>query len=353
MSFKRVINVVDCHSGMPMPVVTGGYIPLKGNSVYEEMCYLRENDDALRKLLLNEPRGYPPKCCNIIVPAKDPKADAGYIIMEHTEYPMMSGGNTIAVATVLLETGIIPMKEPYTDFTLEAVGGLIGIHAECKDGKCTSVKFKNMPAFSVYQDAVIEVPTLGKVTVDVAWGGMFYVIADVRQFEGLKIAPETGYEMSRILALLIVCADKQLPVNHPDFPGVGITVGQLNGPSENPNADWKNENGMRSHEIDLNDPSTWRVALDRCPSGTGTSAKMASLYAKGQLEMNKKFRYENALGVIYTGELVEQVKIHGYDAVVPTVSGQAWISGFNTVVLDATDPFPEGYRMGDLWGMDK
>lgn len=180
MSFKRVINCVETHSGEPMRVVTGGVAPLKGNSVYEQMVYLREHDDALRKFLLREPRGYPPLCCNILVPPKDPKAAAGYIIMEQVEYPLMSGGNTISVATVLLETGIIPMVEPVTVFILEAPAGLIGIKAECHNGKVTQVTFKNVPAFAAYVDKEIDVPHLGKVKVDVAWGGMWYVIADVR-----------------------------------------------------------------------------------------------------------------------------------------------------------------------------
>lgn len=353
MSFKRVLNVVECHSGEPMHVVTGGVIPLKGNSVYEKMLYLREHDDALRKMLLNEPRGYPPKCCNILVPPSHPDAQAGYIIMEHVEYPMMSGGNTIAVATVLLETGLIPMQEPYTDFVLETTGGLIGIHAECSNGKCTQVTFKNMPAFSVYTNAVIDVPTLGKVTVDVAWGGMFDVIADVRQFKGLEITPEMSSELSRVLALILGAANEQLPVKHPDFPEIGITASQLSGPTGNPNADWKNAVGMPMAPVDLNNPSTWHVALDRCPCGTGTCAKMASLYAKGELKLNQKFRHENALGLVYTGELVEKTKVHDYDAVVPTLGGEAWIYGYNTCVLDPTDPFPEGYRMGDIWAMNK
>ena len=350
MAFKRVIQVVNCHSGEPMPVIVGGVAQLRGNTVYEKMLYLKQNDDELRHLMLNEPRGYPPMCINIVVPSNNPLAEYGYIILEHTEYPMMSGGNTIAVATVLLETGMIKMKEPYTDFNLETAGGLIGIHAECRNGKCISVRFKNMPAFSLIEDAVIDVPTVGKVTVDVAWGGMFDIIADVRQFPGLEIKPEMGNELSRIAALLIGAGNEQLKVPHPDFPDIKITAGQISGPTDNPNADWKNTVGMPNVEVDLNNPATWKTALDRCPCGTGTCAKMASLYAKGKLKLNEPFRHENVLGIVYTGELVEKTKIHDIEAVVPTVAGQAWITGFNTVVLDDTDPFPEGYRVTDIWG---
>lgn len=349
MSFKRVINCVETHSGEPIRVVTGGVAPLKGNSVYEQMVYLREHDDALRKFLLREPRGYPPLCCNILVPPKDPKAAAGYIIMEQVEYPLMSGGNTISVATVLLETGIIPMVEPVTEFILEAPAGLIGIKAECHNGKVTQVTFKNVPAFAAYVDKEIDVPHLGKVKVDVAWGGMWYVIADVRQFKGLELKPEMGREITRVSSLILRAAQDQLPVHHPDYPDVGITISQLSGPTTNPNADWKNAVTVASGNVDFDNPSTWIGALDRCPCGTGTCAKMATLYAKGELKLNEKFRHEGLLGIVYTGELVEKVKVGEYDAVVPTVGGQSWIYGYSNLVLDPTDPLTEGYTIGDLW----
>ena len=228
MSFKRVINVVETHDGEPMRVVTGGVGHIPGNSVYEMEEYLRLYNDGLRKFLLREPRGYPPMCCNIIVPPKHPDAAAGFIIMEQTEYPMMSGGNVISVATVLLETGMIEMKEPYTEFQLEAPAGLIGIKAKCENGKVTEVTFKNVPAFAVYTDTEITVPHSGhgveKVKVDVAWGGMFYAMADVRQFPWIELTPEMGREITRVSSLIGKAAQGELPVEHPNYPGVGITI---------------------------------------------------------------------------------------------------------------------------------
>lgn len=349
MSFKRTFTTVETHSGEPMRVVTSGVPNIPGNSVYEQMKWLEKNDDQVRMLMLREPRGYPPMCCNMLVPPKHPEADAGFIIMEQVEYPVMSGGNTISVATVLLETGMIPMKEPITEFTLEAPAGLIRIKAECHNGKVTQVTFKNVPAFAVYLDKVIDVPHLGKVTVDVAWGGMFYVIADVRQFPGLELTPECGGEITRITSLILGAAQQQLPVSHPDYPGIGITNVELSGPTTNPNADWKNSVRVGSGFVDLDNPATWKAALDRCPCGTGTCAKMAVLHAKGQLPLHQKFRHEGILGIVYTGELVEETKIGDYDAVVPTVGGQSWIYGYNTFVLDPTDPFVNGFTIGDIW----
>ena len=355
MSFKRVLNVVETHDGEPMRVVTGGVGHIPGNSVYEMEEYLRLHDDGLRKLLLREPRGYPPLCCNIIVPPKHPDAAAGFIIMEQTEYPMMSGGNVISVATALLETGIIPMKEGMNEFNLEAPAGLIGIKARCENGNAVAVTFKNVPAFAVYTDKEIAVPHIGhgveKVKVDVAWGGMFYAMADARQFPWIKLVPEMGREITRVSSLILKAVQDQLPVEHPNYPGVGVTISQLYDPEnyKSDTVDVKNAVTVASGAVNFDDPSTWIGALDRCPCGTGTCARMAAMYAKGELKLNEKFHHQGLLGVVYTGELVEKAKIGKYDAVVPTITGESWIYGYGNLVLDPTDPFPEGFTIGDIW----
>jgi proline racemase len=329
MSFRRMFHTVETHSGEPMRVITGGVPSMPGSSVYEQMKWLEQNDDQIRMLMLREPRGYPPLCCNLIVPPKHPDAAAGYIIMEQVEYPVMSGGNTIAVATVLLETGMIPMQEPVTELILEAPAGLIGIKAECRAGKVEQVTFENVP--------------------DVGWGGMFYVIADVRQFGGLQLIPSHGREITRICSLILRAAQDQLPVEHPDYPGIGITISQLSGPTDNPAADRRNAVTVASGPVDFADPSTWTGSIDRCPCGTGTCARMATLWAKGELELNEPFRHEGILGTVYTGELLREVQVGHYAGVVPTIGGRAWITGYSTFVLDPTDPFVDGFTVGDLW----
>lgn len=349
MAFKRMINAVDTHAGTPMRVITGGVPHIPGNSVYEKMKWLETNDDQLRKLMLREPRGYPAHCCNIIVPPTHPDADAGYIIMEQIEYPVMSGGNTISVVTVLLEMGLLPMQEPVTELVLEAPAGLIRVRAECQGGKVKSVTFRNVPAFAAHLDAEIDVPHLGRVRVDVGWGGMFYVIADVRQFPGLELIPDHGREITRVSSMIRQAAIEQLPVAHPDYPGVGITISQLSGPTGDLNADWKNAVTMASGDFSWDDPATWTGAIDRCPCGTGTCAKMAVLHAKGELPLDRPFRHQSILGNVYTGRLVEATTIAGRAAVVPEVSGTSWIYGLNTLVLDHDDPFTEGFTVGDTW----
>lgn len=353
MGFKRMIQAIDTHSGIPMRVITGGVPHIPGNSVLEKMRWLEANDDQLRKLVLREPRGYPAHCCNLLVPPSHPEADAGYIIMEQVEYPVMSGGNTISVVTVLLEMGILPMKEPVTKLTLEAPAGLIRVRADCQNGKVKAVTFRNVPAFAAHLDAEIEVPHLGKVRVDVGWGGMFYVIADVRQFKGLDLKPEHGREIARISAMIRQAAHEQLPVAHPDYPGVGITISQLSGPADDPRADWRNAVTMATGPLSWDDPNTWTGAIDRCPCGTGTCAKMAVLNAKGELPIGQDFRHQGILDTIFTGRLVEEARIGDRAAVVPTISGTSWIFGINTLVLDHDDPLPNGYTMGDIWANPK
>jgi proline racemase len=350
MRISRVIQAVDAHAcGEPGRVILGGIPPVHGETMYAKMVYFREHYDAIRKLMLREPRGYPAECCNVIVPPSHPEADAGFIIMEQVEYPGMSGTNTICVTTVLLETGILPMREPVTELALDTPAGLVRVRADCENGKVKQVTFKNVPAFAAYLDQTIEVPHLGKVRVDVAYGGMFYVIADAEPF-GLRLAPEEGAEIVRIGEMIKAAAQEQLPVVHPENPGFdGVTISQLSGPTSNPRAHRKNAVIVSTGKLDWDRPSTWTGSIDRSPCGTGTCAKMAVLYAKGELGLNQDFCHEGILGTIFTGRLLEETQIGPYPAVVPTLSGQAWITGMSSYMLDPTDPFPEGFTVGDIW----
>jgi proline racemase len=350
MRLARMIQAIDAHAcGEPGRVIVGGVLDVPGKTMYDKMCYLRDHGDGLRKRMLREPCGYPAMCCNLILPPTDPEAQAGYVIMEPTEYPGMSGTNTICVTTVLLETGMLPMSEPVTEVTLEAPAGLIRVRAECHNGKVTSVTFRNVPAFAAYLDTPVEVPTLGTVKVDVAYGGMFYAIADAAQF-GLRLTPDEGRDIARITEMVKAAAAEQLPVVHPLQPGFqGITIAQLSGPPTHPQAQRKNVVVVSTGKLDWDKPSTWTGVIDRSPCGTGTCAKMAALYAKGQLGLNQDFVHEGILGTLFTGRLVAETQVGPYKAVVPTLSGQAWIYGLSNYVIEPDDPFPEGYTVGDMW----
>jgi proline racemase len=350
MRISQMIHAVDAHAcGEPGRVIVGGILDVPGDTMFEKMSHLRANADGLRTRMLREPRGYPAANCNVVLPPTHPDADAGFVIMEQTEYPGMSGTNTMCVATVLLETGMLPMHEPVTEIMLEAPAGLIRVRADCANGKVRQVTFQNVPAFAVHLDRAVEVPRLGTVTVDVAYGGMFYVIADAAQF-GLRLTPDEGRDIVRISEMVKAAAREQLPARHPEQPGfAGVTIAQLSGPASRPDAHRRNVVTVSTGVLDWSNPSTWTGAIDRSPCGTGTCAKMAVLYAKGQLGLNEDFRHEGILGTIFTGRLIADTRVGEYPAVVPTISGQAWITGFATYVLDPEDPFPDGFTVGDIW----
>jgi proline racemase len=346
-----IIEAVDAHAGgEPGRVIVGGVDAVPGATMFEAMTWLQANLDDLRLRMLREPRGYPAANCNLVLPVVNPEADAGYVIMEQVEYPGMSGTNTMCVVTVLLETGRLPMTEPVTELTLEAPAGLIRVRAECADGKVTAVTFRNVPAFATHIGAAVEVPTLGTVEVDVAYGGMFYVIADAGRF-GLRLSPDEGADIVRITEMIKAAANEQLPVVHPDQPGfAGITIGQLSGPPHDPANSRRNVVTVSTGTLDWDRPATWTGAIDRSPCGTGTSARMATLHARGELGVGDAFRHEGILGTVFTGRVVEETTVGPHRAIVPTISGQAWITGFATYVVDPTDPFPDGFTVGDIWG---
>jgi len=350
MQIAQMLQAVDAHAcGEPGRVIVGGVLDVPGATMFDKMHYLQSHADSLRKRMLREPRGYPAANCNLILPPTRPEADAGFVIMEQVEYPGMSGTNTICVATVLLETGMLPMREPVTELTLEAPAGLIRVRADCAGGKVQSVTFQNVPAFAAYLDAPVEVPHLGTVTVDVAYGGMFYVIAEAAPF-GLRLTPDEGKDIVRISEMIKAAAQEQLPVAHPEQPGFsGITIAQLSGPPGRADAHMKNAVTVSTGKLDWDRPATWTGAIDRSPCGTGTSAKMATLHAKGKLGLHKDFRHEGILGTVFTGRLTGETRIGNYQAVIPTISGRAWITGMSTYVLDSEDPFPEGFTVGDIW----
>ncbi len=350
MGFTRRIRAVDAHAcGEPGRVIVEGVPDVPGQTMFDKMVFLREHDDGLRKLMLREPRGYPAANCNVLLPPTRPEADAGFVIMEQTEYPPMSGTNMICVVTVLLETGIVEAREPVTELTLDTPAGLVGVIADVRDGKVTMVTFRNVPAFAVHLGAGIEVPTIGRVTVDVAWGGMFYVIAETERF-GLRLEPDEGREIVRIGEMIKTAAREQLPVAHPENPAIeGISISQLWGPARDPSAHRRNAVVVSTGELDWDRPETWTGAIDRSPCGTGTCAAMAVLHARGELGLGEDFVHEGLLGTRFLGRLVEETTVGDRPAVVPTLGGEAWITGFAEYVRDETDPFPEGFTVGDIW----
>ena len=341
MQANRMINVVGAHAeGEVGKVITGGVLPPPGASLHEQQQWLWHNNDDLRKFLLYEPRGGAFTHANLLVPAIHPDADAGFIIMEPDDYPPMSGSNCICVTTVLLETGIIPMREPETSLTLETPGGLVKVRAQCSGGKVQSVKLWNVPCYAAVLDARIDVPGFGNVRLDVGYGGAFFAITDAAQF-GFTIEPDEARRLVEVGELIKQAADEQLCVVHPENSDVSkIVFTEFIRPLETVDGELTGRNTV------VISPGK----LDRSPCGTGTSARMAVMHAKGELALGGSFISRSVIGSQFAAAIEEEVTLSdGTPAIVPSISGRAWISGFHNYVLDPDDPWPHGYTLSDTW----
>jgi proline racemase len=340
MRFSRMINVVGVHAaGELNEVITGGVLDPPGRSVFEKMRHLETQADELRLFLLQEPRGRVSQCVNLVVPATDPRADVGFVIIESDFYVPMSGTNTICTVTVLLETGMLPMSEPVTRLTLEAPAGLVPVSAACRDGKCESVTFDNVPAFVFALDCEVEVPGLGTVTVDVAYGGMIYALVDGRAL-GFEVVPAEAASLVEVGERIKAAAAEQVPAVHPDNPEIH-TINQtlfMEPVSEEAGV-------LRARNAVVVSPGR----LDRSPCGTGTSARLAVMHARGEIAVGQKLVHESLLGTEFISVVRGTTEVGGRPAIHPTITGSAWITAFHQYVLDPSDPFPTGFRLGDTW----
>ena len=319
---------------------------------------MMRDGDWLRRLLITEPRGYPCQNVDVVFPPTEacPEALFSYVIGENNfVYPAFSGHNTICVATALLEAGHVPMVEPETRFVLEAPAGPIEITASVSGGRCESVTMRNAPAFARPEDMdlSIDVPTVGPVAVDVAWGGMWYAIVHAADL-GLEIAPECASELAKLGEMVKVATREQHPVSHPtlDYPGCDIVCirGAASEAGRAAGAHAANAVVMSTGDLDWSKPATWRGNIDRSPCGSGTSAVMAALHARGELELGEHFVHEGILGALFTGRLLGEAEVApGLFGVVPEITGSAWITQCSAVAVDPTDPVPDGYTLGDLW----
>jgi len=339
-SARPVLTVVGCHAGGEIGnVVIAGVEPPPGATVFEQMEHLRA-DDSLRRLLLHEPRGSVAVHSNIVLPSLREDCAFGYVIMEPTEYPAMSGSNTICVATVLLETGMVEMREPVTSFRLEAPAGPIDIRAGCSAGKVEWVELENVPCFADRIDAPLEVPGIGTLAVDVAFGGMFYAIADASVL-GFALEPSEARDLSRVGEQIRVAAREQLPVAHPENQEIaGISIVQIAEP-------WRGVNAVTKNAVVV---APGR--LDRSATGTGLSARIAALHARGSMHVGDAMTHASVIGSTFDGRIVREVEVAGRSAIVPAIRGSAWITGVTRVLVDPTDPFPEGYLLSDTWPGD-
>jgi proline racemase len=340
MHWVRTLSVVDCHAeGESGKVIVGGVGNVPGKTMFDKRVHLETHMDEIRKLVLFEPRGAVWHNANIILPSNHPDADMGFVILESTEYPAMSGSNTMCVATVLLETGILPMQEPVTKLKLESPAGIIDVHCDCKNGKVTRVKLVNQPSFCYYLDTNIEVPGLGTLKVDISYGGMTYVLVDARDV-GLEIVPAEAREIIELGQRIKTAAAEKLTVEHPENPAIpGITQTEFCG-------QLRRENGEL---ISRNSVVVSPGRCDRSPCGTGSSARLAALHAKKQIKIGETLIHESITGSKFYCAVEREATIGKYPAVIPSISGQAWVSGLYHMGLDPTDPYPRGFTLPDTW----
>ncbi|MBW7922383.1 MAG: proline racemase family protein [Rubellimicrobium sp.] len=339
MRTTRLIQIVGCHAeGEVGDVITGGVAPPPGETLWEQSRRIAA-DGVLRDLVLNEPRGGVFRHVNLLVPPKDPRAAMGYIIMEPVHTPPMSGSNSICVATVLLDTGIVPMQEPETRFAIEAPGGLVEVVARCEDGKARSVRITNHPSFVYRLDAVIEVEGAGTLAVDIAYGGDSFVLVDAAALD-FALTPDEAPDLTALGMKLTRAATEQAGFAHPLNPDWRhVSFCQFTGPL-------RDEAGVT---VGRSAVAIEPGKLDRSPTGTGCSARMAVLHARGQMQVGDRFIGESIIGTRFDCRIEAGTDLAGTPAIIPSVEGRAWITDTRQLVLDPDDPFPRGYRVGDTW----
>ncbi len=341
MQSKCNITVIGCHAeGEVGRVITGGILPPPGDSAEDKRLWFREHQDHLRRLLMCEPRGGAFVHLNLLVPPSGADAQAGFIVMEAADYPPMSGSNSMCVAQVLLETGMVPMEEPVTRLALEAPGGLVHVEAECEGGRCRRVTITNLPSFAFKLDAAVEVPGLGTITCDIAFGGDTFALVDAASL-GFAIAPDEARQLVETGERIKACVNEQHGIQHPLLDAVDfVSFVQFTNPVER-----LGDGTLEGRNTVVISPGK----LDRSPCGTGSSARLAVLHARGEIGDDDVLRTRSIIDTRFDCSISGTALVGDYPAVVPKISGRAFITGIHQYLLDPDDPFPEGYTLSDTW----
>ncbi|MEP1934382.1 MAG: proline racemase family protein [Roseibium sp.] len=340
MRSTKTVHVISCHAeGEVGDVIVGGVATPPGETLWEQRRFIAK-DKTLRNFVLNEPRGGVFRHVNLLVPPKQQEADAAFIIMEPEDTPPMSGSNSICVATVLLDSGILQMQEPVTELVLEAPGGLVRVRAECRNGKAERIHVQNVTSFADRLDAELEVEGLGTLTVDTAYGGDSFVVVDAKAL-GFEIVKDEAADIARLGVRITHAANEQLGFSHPENPDWNhISFCAFCGPVvETPH-------GLRGRSAVAIQPGK----VDRSPTGTAVSACMALMAARGQMSVGQEFEATSIIGSTFTGKIIAEQSVGGRQGIVPQISGRAWITGTHQHMLDPDDPWPSGYRLSDTWG---
>ncbi|MGC3940782.1 trans-3-hydroxy-L-proline dehydratase [Roseobacter sp. EG26] len=343
MRSTKTIHVVSCHAeGEVGDVIVGGVAPAPGDTLWEQRTWIAK-DETLRNFVLNEPRGGVFRHVNLLVPPKHPDAQMGWIIMEPEDTPPMSGSNSICVSTVLLDSGIIPMTEPVTEMTLEAPGGLVHVKADCRNGKAERITVRNLPSFAGELAVPLHVPGLGDIKVDTAFGGDSFVVVDAVAL-GFSLVASEAKALADLGVSITNAANAQLSFHHPTNP------------------DWRHFSfclfAGPIHREGSHLTTSAAVAIqpgkiDRSPTGTAASARMALLHARSEMQVGETFTARSIINSEFHGRIAETVMLGDTPAIVPEITGRAWITGTHQHMLDPDDPWPEGYRLSDTWPNNK
>jgi proline racemase len=340
MRWSKVVTVVDAHAeGEIGRVITGGVLDLPGRTMLDKMRHLNGVDDRIRRFALLEPRGAAQMSANLLLPPSRPDADAGFIVMQPDACHAMSGSNAMCVTTVLLETGMLPIKAPETRVALDTPAGLVVATASCREGRCERVTLDLVPSFVEHLGQPLEIEGVGTLRVDVAYGGDYFCLVDAAAC-GFGIAPGEAREMVALARRIKRAARQQIRVHHPEIPDlreIGFVMFCARGDAGAPL-----RNGNVIHP----------GRLDRSPCGTGTAARLAVMHARGEIQVGQAVEMRSVIDSRFDARIVATTTVGGRPAVVPQISGRAWIYALSQLGIDPTDPYPLGFTLADTWGPD-
>ncbi len=335
--WKNSLDILQVHcQGEIGKVIMGGAPPIPGATLLDQMNHINTVDDSLRRFVTFEPRAHVAMSMNLLVPPVHPDADAGFIVLQADRAHPMSGSNCICVVTALLETGRVKMREPETVVRIDTPAGLITARARCKDGRCLSVSLDNVPCFVEAQDQMIRTPRWGTIIADIAFGGVFYALVDAKQV-GLEITPANARDLAEAGIELKAHIARQVSVAHPVIPALNDVAYVM----------------FRQQEADgaLRTCTTLKPGrVDRSPCGTGSSANLAVAHARGEIRIGDKRTSRSIIGGEFVAEAIGETTVGNRKAVLPRITGQAWIYGREELRMDAGDPFPRGFALSDSWG---
>jgi proline racemase len=340
MRWRKTVTVIGAHAeGEVGRVVTGGVLGVPGSTMLEKLKHLQMHDE-LRQFVNNEPRGCAQMTTNLLLPPVTEEADAAFVPMQADGTHAMSGSNAMCVTTVLLETGMIPMQEPTTTVVLDTAAGPVRALATCKEGRVERVTLDFFPAYVEYLDAKLEVEGIGTLTVDVAFGGVFYVLPNARDL-GFRIGPDVAQEMVTLGARIKMAAKEQLPVSHPEVPEFNSIEFLMFTDEVDPSAGiYKNATIMPPGRV------------DRSPCGTGSAARLAAMHAKGQIRVGQRLQMRSTINSRFDVSILSKTRVGNKSAIIPQLSGRAWIYATMQLGVDPSDPYQLGYTMADTWGTE-